>query len=135
MALTGENIAELARQGKLNSQELEESLGSTGNALVTVQDWGVCYSPATGQLSEYCTVVTNNNSNPITGIGMIAYSANGSTLYAVQYTNGFSTDAIAPSLGTGLYNQSMGNQALCIVYGWTNQGSFYFSQTMTIQSC
>jgi hypothetical protein len=103
--------------------------------LVTIQDWGVCYSSATGQLSEFATVVSNNSGNPITGIGMIAYSSDGSSMYCVQYTNDISSPSVATSVGTTLYNPQWGNQVLGVVYGWTEQGSFYQSQMMAVGSC
>lgn len=134
MANNGSEITELAKAGTLNLDELSTMLGeSNANAsAVTVQDWGITYNSSTEQLSEYCTVVANNPSNPITGIGMIAYSADGTMLYMVQYTNGFSSLMIAPSIGTTLYKPQYGNQALCVVYGWTEQSSFYFTKAMQI---
>ena len=135
MATNGEDIVKLARAGQISLQELQQTAKSASNADVNVQDWGVCYSSGSNQLSEYCTVVATNPGNPITGIGMLAYSSNGLTLYAAQYTNGFSSDAVYPSVATNQYNPQSGNQILCVVYGWTEQGSFYITQTLTVGSC
>jgi hypothetical protein len=138
MASNGEEIIKLAREGKLNLDELQGMLNGTaaaGNNNVTIQDWDICYSDATGQLSEFCTIVANNPGDPVTGVGLLAYSANGTTLYALQYTNGFSSPIIMTSIGTTLYNPQDGNQALCVVYGWTESSSFYFTKTLTIGSC
>lgn len=138
MASNGEEIIKLAREGKLNLDELQGMLNGTaaaGNNNVTIQDWDICYSDATGQLSEFCTVVANNPGDPVTGVGLLAYSGNGTTLYALQYTNGFSSPIIMTSIGTTLYNPQDGNQALCVVYGWTASSSFYFTKTLTIGSC
>ena len=135
MALNGEEIIKLASAGKLNANELESALGTTDNGVVSVQDWDICYSSATGQLSEFATVVATNPSNPITGVGMLAYSANGSQLFALQYSNGFDSPFVATSIGTTLYTPQMGNQALCVVYGWTQSSSFYFTKTLPIGSC
>ena len=135
MADDGQNITDLLKAGKLSQSDLKSMFADAAAGLVTVQDWGVCYSSATGQLSEFATVVSNNPGNPITGIGMIAYSANGSSMYCVQYTNDISSPSLATSIGTTLYNPQSGNQVLGVVYGWTQQGSFYQSQPMTIQPC
>ncbi len=134
MALNGNDITALAREGRLDLAKLRTMLGESLSDVVTVTDWGVSYDSGTGQLSEYATVTTNNAGDPITGIGMLAYSGNGVKLYSAQYTNGFSSEAIATSIGTGLYAPQDGNQALCVVYGWTENASFYFTQIMTIQT-
>jgi hypothetical protein len=135
MSTNGESIVNLIKSGKLSESELSKAFAGASAGLVTVQDWGVCYSSATGQLSEYCTVVSNNQSNPITGVGLIAYSSNGSSMYCVQYTNDISSASLATSIGTTLVSTQSGNQVLGVVYGWTNQGSFYYTQIMTIGPC
>ena len=109
-----------------------DSLAGSG---VSISDWGVCYSSTTGQLSEFATATSNDSADPITGIGMLAYTSNGSTMLCLQYTNGLSSTSIATSVGTTLYTPSMGNQILCIVYGWTQQSSFYSPQTLTVDQC
>jgi hypothetical protein len=139
MSMDGKSIFNLIKSGKLSESDLRQSFASasakasSGN--VSVQDWGACYNSGTGQLSEYCTVISNDSNNPITGIGMIAYSSDGSSMYCVQYTNDFSSPSIATSIGTTLYNPQDGNQVLCIVYGWTANASFYFTNTITIVPC
>lgn len=134
MANNGETM-NLAKEGKLNLAEVKSTFSTAGNNLVSIADWNVCFDSNTNQLSEFCTVNANNPSNPITGIGMLLYSSDGNSLYAAQYTNFIQSTSIGTSVGTTLYNTSDGNQALCIVYGWTDQGSFYFTQVMAIGSC
>lgn len=135
MSINKQNIVKLAKSGALSQAELSEAFSSTTSSDVSIEDWGVCYSSNTGQLSEYCSVVANDSNDPITGIGMLAYSSNGSILYCAQYTNGFESQNIATSVGTNQFNPQDGNSILCIVYGWTANSSFYFSQTITIASC
>jgi hypothetical protein len=135
MTADGKNIFNLAKSGKLSEPELKQMVASTSSGNVSVQDWGVCYNSGTGQLSQYCTVISNDSNNPITGLGMIAYSSDGSSMYCVQYTNDFSSTSIATSIGTTLYNPNDGNEVLCVVYGWTQNNSFYFSQTITTVAC
>ncbi|HEX5734299.1 MAG TPA: hypothetical protein VF131_15800 [Blastocatellia bacterium] len=135
MANDGQSVTELIKSGKVSQSDLQEMFTGAAAGLVTIQDWGVCYSSATGQLSEFATVVSNNAGNPITGIGMIAYSSNGSSMYCVQYTNDISSPSVATSIGTTLIQEKVGNQVLGVVYGWTQQGSFYQSQPMIIQAC
>ncbi|HVE58770.1 MAG TPA: hypothetical protein VNB22_18190, partial [Pyrinomonadaceae bacterium] len=137
MSKNDQNIIEQIKAGSLNQSELQAMFSDSlaaANA-VNVTDWGVCYNSATGQLSEYATVTAINPGNPITGIGMIAYTNDGSSMLCVQYTNDFNSPSIATSIGTTLYTPSMGNQVLCIIYGWTQQSSYYFSQTLTVGSC
>ena len=135
MANDGQSITNLIKSGNLSQSDLKEMFAGAAAGLVTIQEWGVCYSSGTGQLSEFATVTSNNAGNPITGIGMIAYSSNGSSMYCVQYTNDISSASIATSIGTTLIQEKVGNQVLGVVYGWTEQGSFYQSQPMTIQAC
>lgn len=135
MSKDEQNIIDQIKAGNVDLTELEKLSSDSLSSNVSVSDWEICYSSATGQLSEYCTVTANNSNDPITGVGLIAYTGNGATMLCLQYSNGFSTDSIATSIGTTLYTPSMGNSALCIVYGWTTSGSFYFPSTMTIGSC
>jgi hypothetical protein len=135
MALDGQEIMNQAKAGTLSLADLQTAFANASSNDVTIQDWGVCYSSATGQLSEFCTVMANNSDNPITGIGMIAYSPNGSQVYAVQYTNAISSPMVATSVGTTLFNPQDSNQVLCVVYGWTAQSSYFFTQTMNIGQC
>ena len=139
MSKSAQEIYELVKSGKLSPTDLQQTLGvsaAAASAAVSIQDWGVCYSSGTGQLSEFCTVVATNQNNPITGVGMIAYTSNGSTMLAVQYTNDFTSTSLATSIGTVRYNPgSDGNTILCVVYGWTTTSSYYFSQPMTVVPC
>lgn len=137
MSKNDQNIIEQIRAGGFDLAELQQSSSDDliASGLVTVTDWGICYSSATGQLSEYATVTSNSGSNPITGLGMLAYSGNGATMFCLQYNNGYNDTALNISIGTALYTTSMGNTALCVIYGWTQSGSFYIPQTMTIGSC
>ena len=135
MANDGQKITDLIKSGQISQSELKEVFADASASLVSIQDWGVCYSSATGQLSEYATVISNQANNPITGIGMIAYSVNGSSMYCVQYTNDISSPSVATSIGTTLYNPQSGNQVLCVIYGWTQNGNFYQSSTITIVPC
>jgi len=135
MSKNDQNIFEQIKAGGFDLAELQQQESSDLTGLVTVTDWGICYSSATGQLSEFATVTSNSGSNPITGLGMLAYSGNGATMFCLQYNNGCNDTALNVSIGTALYTTSMGNTALCVIYGWTQSGSFYIPQTMTIQSC
>jgi hypothetical protein len=135
MITNGQSIVNLIKAGKLSLSEIRQTFANASSSSVSVQDWGVCYSSATGELSEYCTVIANNPNDPITGVGMIAYSKDGSSMYCVQYTNDFSSPSVATSVGTTLVKAQVGGQVLCIVYGWTTTTNFYFNETLTIVSC
>ena len=136
MSKNDQNIIDRIKAGNLDLSELQAmSSDSLAGSVVSISDWGVCYSSATGQLSAYATVTANSPANPITGIGMIAYTSNGSSMLCVQYTNDFSSPSIATSIGTTLYTPSMGNQVLCVIYGLTQQSNYYSSQILTVGSC
>ena len=143
MAINDDSIVNQIKAGNVDLAELEKmfsdanasNLGAAASGVVSVTDWEICYSSATGQLSEFAIVTSNSSSNPITGLGMLAYSGNGATMFCLQYNNGYSDTALNISIGTALYTASMGNTALCVIYGWTQSGSFYIPQTMTIASC
>ena len=136
MAMNEEDFANAAKSGNFDLSQLKEMESSSLVSPVTVTDWEACYSSATGQLSAYCTVTCNNSGDNITGIGLVVYNASGTTMYCLQYSNGMSGSSIATSVGTNLYTTSMGNQVLCIVYGWTqNSGNYFVSDTLSIGSC
>ena len=135
MSASGKDIMSLLKSGKMSQKDLEQAFAGASAGLVSIQDWGVCYSSATGELSEYATIISNQSNNPITGVGMIAYTSNGSSMLCVQYTNDISSPSVATSIGTTLYNPNQGNQILCIIYGWTQNGNYYQSQTITIVPC
>lgn len=135
MAKDGQSAINLTKAGKVDLSELRQTFAATAASNVSVTDWGVCYNSGTGQLSEYCTVTASNPNDPITGIGMLAYSSNGSSLYCLQYTNDISSTSVATSVGTTLYNPQDGNEVLCVVYGWTQSAPFHFTDTITIVPC
>jgi len=133
------NEQELFEQIKSGNLDLETLQGMSSDSLtnpVTVSDWGACYSSTTNQLSAYCTVTCNNSGDNVTGVGLIAYRVNSSTMICLQYTNDFASPSVMTSIGTNLYTTSMGNQILCIVYGYTqNSGFYYVSDTLSVGSC
>lgn len=138
MPANEQDVINLIKSGNVDPSELEKMFSSDSESaslvdLVSISDWEIVYSSSTGQLSEYATI-TANSGNTITGLGMLAYKSGSSTMYCLQYNNGYSASQINASIGTNLYTTSMGNQALCVIYGWTNNGSFYYPSTMTIQS-
>lgn len=135
MSTNGQSIVNLIKAGKLSQSELSQMFANASSSSVSVQDWGACYSSATGQLSEYGTVISNDNNNPITGVGMLAYSSDGTTLYCLQYTNDFSSPSVATSIGTTQFNPKDGNEVLGVVYGWTENANFYLTQILTIVPC
>lgn len=135
MSKNDQDIVSQIKAGNLSLEELQAMFPESLTSNVSASDWGVCYSTTTGQLSQFATVTSNTSNDPITGVGMIAYTSNGSTMLCLQYTNEFSSQSVATSIGTTLYSPSMGNQVLCIIYGWTTQSNYFISQTLTVASC
>lgn len=135
MSKNDQDIVNQIKAGNLSLSELQAMFPESLTSNVSASDWGVCYSTTTGQLSQYATVTSNTSGDPITGVGMIAYTSNGSTMLCLQYTNDFSSQSVATSVGTTLYNTGMGNQVLCIIYGWTAQSNYFLSQTLTVGAC
>jgi hypothetical protein len=124
------------RSGNLDLSELEALSSESLTSPVTVSDWGACYSSTTNQLSAYCTVTCNNSGDNITGVGLTVYRVSSSTMICLQYTNDFASPSVMTSVGTNLYTTSMGNQVLCIVYGYTqNSGSYFVTDTLSVGSC
>jgi hypothetical protein len=139
MPANEQDVIKLIKSGNFSLEELEGMFSSDSDSAslvdpVSISGWEICYSSSTGQLSEYATI-TAASGNVITGAGMLAYKSNSSTMFCLQYNNGYNDTQINLSIGTNLYTTSMGNQALCVIYGWTNNGSFYYPSTMTIGSC
>jgi hypothetical protein len=138
MPANEQDVINLIKSGNVDPTELEKMFSSDSESaslvdLVSISGWEIVYSSSTGQLSEYATV-TATSGNTITGLGMLAYKSGSSTMYCLQYNNGYNDTELNVSIGTGLYTTSQGNQAYCVIYGWTNNGSFYYPSTMTIQS-
>ena len=138
MPANEQDVINLIKSGNVDPSELEKMFSSDSESaslvdLVSISGWEVVYSSSTGQLSEYATVSATSG-NTITGLGMLCYKSGSSTMYCLQYNNGYNDTVLNISIGTGLYTTSMGNQAYCVIYGWTNNGSFYYPTTMTIQS-
>jgi hypothetical protein len=137
MPANEQDVINQIKSGNFSLEELEGAFSSESASLVdpvSISGWEICYSSSTGQLSEYATI-TAASGNVITGAGMLAYKSNSSTMFCLQYNNGYNDTEINLSIGTNLYTTSMGNQALCVIYGWTTNGSFYYPSTMTIGSC
>lgn len=138
MPTNEQDVINLIKSGNVDPSELEKMFSSDSESaslvnVVSISGWEIVYSSSTGQLSEYATI-TATSGNLITGLGMLAYKTNSSTMFCLQYNNGYSATEISASIGTNLYTTSMGNQALCVIYGWTNNGSFYYPSTMNIGS-
>ena len=138
MPANEQDVINLIKSGNVDPSELEKMFSSDSDSaslvdVVSISGWEIVYSSSTGQLSEYATI-TATSGNLITGLGMLAYKTNSSTVFCLQYNNGYSAAEINASIGTNLYTTSMGSQALCVIYGWTNNGSFYYPSTMNIAS-
>jgi hypothetical protein len=131
-----QELFEQIKSGNLDLDALQNMSSESLTSPVTITDWGTCYSSATGQLSAFCTVTCNNSGDNITGVGLTVYKANSSTMFCLQYTNDFASPSVMTSVGTNLYTTSMGNQVLCVVYGFTQNSGYYFvSNTLTVGSC
>lgn len=135
MSQDEQDMLDRIKAGNFDLSQIEPGRGVESNSAATITDWNVCYSSDAGQLSGYCTA-TANPGDTITGLGMVIYSGDGSKMFCVQYTNGLNDAQVTTSIGTQLYTTTMGNNVMCVVYGWTqNSRNFYFNQTMTIGSC
>lgn len=135
MPANEQDVLNLIKSGNVEPSQLEQMFSTESDSVsgvVSISGWEVVYSSSTGQLSQYATITANGGS--ITGLGMLTYSGNGSKMWCLQYNNGYSATEISASVGTTLYTTSMGNQALCVIYGWTTSGSFYYPSTMNIIS-
>ena len=136
MSSEDQKMVELVRSGNVSLDELKAMFPDSLASNVSVTDWGACYSSATGQLSQFATVTATNSGDTITGLGMITYTSNGATMLCLQYSNGFSGQPVATSVGTQLYTPPANSSVLCVIYGWTqNSGGFYVSNILPVGSC
>jgi hypothetical protein len=136
MSANEQAISDMVKAGNFDLNELQKMSSDSLTNDVTVSGWEVCYSTTTDQLSQYATVTVNNSGDTITGIGMLTYTGNGSTMICLQYTNGITGESVATSVGTTLYTPPSNDQLLCVVYGFTqNSGFFYITDTLAVGSC
>ena len=136
MSSEDQKLVESVRSGNVSIDELKEMFPDSLANNVSITGWEACYSSATSQFSQYATVTATNSGDVITGLGMLTYTSNGSTMLCLQYSNGFSSNTIATSVGTNLYTPPANSSVLCIVYGWTqNSGNFYVSNILPVGAC
>lgn len=135
MSKNDQDVFNQIKAGNLSLEDLQASFPESLTSNVSITDWEACYNSVSGQLSAYATVTSNDSGDPITGIGITAYTSDGVTMLSLQYTNGFSGQSVATSIGTTRYAPSMGSQIMCIVYGWTEQSNFFTMQTLSVGSC
>lgn len=136
MAMNEKDFASQIMSGNFDMEQLQGMSSDSLTSAVNISDLGACYSSTTNQLSVYCTVTAANSGDNVTGVGLIAYRVNSSTMICLQYTNDFSSPSIMTSIGTNLYTTSMGNSILVIIYGYTAQAGFYYiSDTLSVGSC
>src|SRR5687768_14372454 len=96
---------------------IREQYGPTsGNDLVTIEEWQVCVGP--NGLIESCTVTPKDPSHAVTGIGLLVYSSDGTSLYCSQYTDGFTGASILASVSTGSSDLKAGANVLAVVFGY-----------------
>jgi hypothetical protein len=134
MSNDAQDFMKQIKAGNLDLAALQKASAETVQPVTVSGE--VCYSSTTGQLSGYCTVTADNSGDTITGIGLVVYKSDGTVMFCLQYSNGFSDVEINTSVGTNLYTTAMGSSVLSIVYGQTqNSGFYFFNQTLSVGSC
>ncbi|HEX8737831.1 MAG TPA: hypothetical protein VF721_21040, partial [Pyrinomonadaceae bacterium] len=98
MPANEQDVTNLIKSGNVDPSELEKLFSSDSESaslvdVVSISGWEVVYSSSTGQLSEYATI-TATAGNQITGLGMLAYKTNSSTVFCLEYNNGYSASSI-----------------------------------------
>lgn len=114
------NIVETLRTGgAVDSSAVDNLPSAPANTQPTIENWQMNFNENT--LSASCQVTSEN---PILGVGLLAYSANGQTFYFGTYcsmTNASNqaADSVAyPTASTSLFNPNVnGHTVMAIVYG------------------
>lgn len=131
--MSGSDIAQ-SLMGGVNLGGLREQYGPTsGNDLVAVTDWQICVG--INGLVEACTITPKDPTHAITGVGLLAYSADGETLYCSQYTGGFTSNGVFPSVSTGESGLKVGASVLGVVFGYIDKLRFFYEQKLTVGAC
>lgn len=113
---------------------IREQYGPTsGNDLVNIEDWQVCVGP--NGLIESCTVTPQDSSHAVTGVGLLVYSADGTSLYCSQYTDGFTGSSILASVSTGCSDVKVGASVLAVVFGYIDKLRFFYEKQLTVIAC
>jgi len=113
---------------------IREQHGETsGNDLIKIGDLQVCVG--INGLIESCTVTANDPSHTITGVGLLAYSADGVTLYCSQYTDGFTGDSALPSVSIGVTDLKVGANVLAVVFGYIDKLRFFSEKELPVVAC
>src|SRR2546421_9532646 len=114
------NIVETLRSGgAVDSSAVDKLASAPANAQPTIENWQMNFNENT--LSASCQVTS---ANPILGVGMLAFSANGQTYYfgtycAMTNANNQAAENVAnPTASTALFNPAVsGRTVMGIVYG------------------
>ena len=114
------NIVETLRTGGAVDFSVVDKLASAPvDAQPTIENWQMNFNENT--LSESCQVTSRN---PILGVGLLAYSANGETFYFGTYcsmtnaTNQAADNVAYPTASTSLFNPKVnGQNVMAIVFG------------------
>ena len=123
-------LAQLARGSSALSALRSRSSSTAGNDSVTVSEWSAQVGP--NGLTETCTVTAKAAGALITGIGLLAFSADGATQYGTQYTANLNSASVLPSLTIGGLALPGGTQVMAIVFGYIQGQEFYFEQKLTV---
>ena len=114
------NIVETLRTGgAVDFSAVDKLAPAPGNAQPTIEKWQMNFNENT--LSESCQVTSQN---PLLGVGLLAYSANGKTFYFGTYcsmtnaANQAADNIACPTASTSLFNPNVnGHNVMAIVYG------------------
>src|SRR3981189_1299979 len=113
------NIVETLRTGGAVDFSAVDKLASAPvDAQPAIENWQMNFNQNT--LSESCQVTSRN---PILGVGLLAYSANGETFYFGTYCsmtneNQAANNVAYPTASTSLFDPNVnGHNVMAIVYG------------------
>jgi hypothetical protein len=133
MASDGASNDRLTQVSGKTLDEARAAFGAGDVELVTIEGWQASYNKDTGQLSESCTVSATPAGQAVTGVGLIAYSADGKLLYCDQYTDGFNSPSVMASVSTGLFKPNGGDKILGVVFGMVvGEQRFFYEKTLPV---
>ena len=78
---------------------------------------------------------SQRSTHAITGVGLLIYSADGLTLHCSQYTDGFTSNGVLPSVSAGGSGVKVGASVLAVVFGCIDKLRFFYEKEMTVSAC
>jgi len=108
---------------------------ASGSGAVKVSDWNVCYNSGDDVIALSCTVITNDSSATISGVGLMLNNSKGAILCSTYTELSGGTESVNPALNLPPNGLSVGDTVWGVVSGEVAGKHYFFEQQLTIGSC